>query len=187
MRILIYPYTGFFVIETLKIFLISFAKNLTEDKFIGSEAKTSWKFPVIRQKERLLEEETVEKFSFFLEVCYEIFLIYNRGISGIFLLFKKIFIKDLEFFCVLFNLFAIRLWYLCLEDSLELFKFTWRNFKCFSSRLERMLRKALLRKVNITFRIMLTPERYKPCKAQQQQNLETPLKYLKYFMRAIPC
>ena len=38
--------------------------------FIGSEAKTSWKFTVIGQKGTLFGEERVEKFGFLLEVCY---------------------------------------------------------------------------------------------------------------------
>ena len=58
---------GFIVIETLNNLPYIFNWK----SFIGSEAKTSWKFAVIGQKGTLFGEETVEKFSHFLEVCYE--------------------------------------------------------------------------------------------------------------------
>ena len=50
---------GFIVIETLNNLPYIFNWK----SFIGSEAKTSWKFAVIGQKGTLFGEETVEKFS----------------------------------------------------------------------------------------------------------------------------
>ena len=58
---------GFVVIETLNNLPYIFNWK----SIIGSEAKTSWKLAVIGQKGTLFGEETVEKFSHFLEVCYE--------------------------------------------------------------------------------------------------------------------
>ena len=65
---------GLIVIETLNNFPYIFCWECSIYKneyiFIGSEAKTSWKFTVIGQKGTLFGEERVEKFGFFLEVCY---------------------------------------------------------------------------------------------------------------------
>ena len=61
---------GFIVIVTLNNLPYIFNWK----SFIGSEAKTSWKFAMIDQKGTLFGEKTVEHFSRFLEVCYDMVL-----------------------------------------------------------------------------------------------------------------
>ena len=98
--------------------------------FVSKTSDIRRKWTIIENQGTFPRKERVEKFCFFIEICYIAIFVKQWSIIGVFLLFKNTFKRDqLECFWVLFNLVTVLWWYFSLAASIAAFRQAWRYFK----------------------------------------------------------
>ena len=123
---------GFLWIKILNDFSNIFGwKCNCRQTFVSNIVNISRKRAIITNKGDCLENKIL-KLRFFLKISYQSVCKISGGITGIFLLFKKIFNRDqytLQLFWIFISLFTVLWQYFSFAASIEAFRQVWRSFK----------------------------------------------------------